>query len=247
MPLCKISKSHMIGAVAAFAITLSLGGAKAQAQVIIQHSGNTDPITEGFVDAYTSYGSQSGAAWNVTGPDCCDYYGYNLTAANVIALDGASEWNMVATMRNLAAPYYEGAYAVILLNGTRFDLGLRSDGLGNQILNLSYGQGYPGSPNYTIAGLGTDPVTLSLIYSNSTNSAGVFVNGTEVISGYAGVSQGGNAILFGGADGDFTNVELLAGASSSVPEPSTWAMMLLGLAGLGFAACRRTSGRLAVR
>jgi hypothetical protein len=32
-----------------------------------------------------------------------------------------------------------------------------------------------------------------------------------------------------------------------VPEPSTWTMMLLGAAGLGFAACRRTKPALAMR
>jgi PEP-CTERM motif len=31
-----------------------------------------------------------------------------------------------------------------------------------------------------------------------------------------------------------------------MPEPSTWAMMLLGGTGLGFAACRRTSRQLAI-
>ena len=36
----------------------------------------------------------------------------------------------------------------------------------------------------------------------------------------------------------------LAGLSSGVPEPSTWAMMVIGFAGLGFAGCRR---RKAVR
>jgi hypothetical protein len=33
----------------------------------------------------------------------------------------------------------------------------------------------------------------------------------------------------------------LVGAGSAIPEPSTWAMMLLGFAGLGFAAFRRGS------
>jgi hypothetical protein len=36
-----------------------------------------------------------------------------------------------------------------------------------------------------------------------------------------------------------------AGGGSGTPEPSTWAMMLAGFAGLGFAACRRT--RVAAR
>jgi hypothetical protein len=35
-------------------------------------------------------------------------------------------------------------------------------------------------------------------------------------------------------------------ASGAVPEPSTWAMMLLGFAGLGFMAYRKTKNRAAV-
>jgi hypothetical protein len=35
---------------------------------------------------------------------------------------------------------------------------------------------------------------------------------------------------------------LTGSISSSVPEPTTWAMMLLGLAGLGFAGYRKTKG-----
>jgi hypothetical protein len=37
-----------------------------------------------------------------------------------------------------------------------------------------------------------------------------------------------------------TSSGLRAAVTSSIPEPSTWAMMLLGFAGLSFAACRRT-------
>jgi hypothetical protein len=94
-------------------------------------------------------------------------------------------------------------------------------------------------PTTTIAGLGTDPVTLSLIYSNLTQSADVFVNGTEVISSYAGISEGSNIIVFGGADGNFTNVELLTGAPSTVPELSTWAMLLTGFVAIGLVGFRR--------
>jgi hypothetical protein len=36
---------------------------------------------------------------------------------------------------------------------------------------------------------------------------------------------------------------MLVGATTiSVPEPSTWAMLLLGFAGLGFVSYRRTRG-----
>jgi PEP-CTERM motif len=38
---------------------------------------------------------------------------------------------------------------------------------------------------------------------------------------------------------DLTTVTLVSSVSTSVPEPSTWAMMLVGFAGLGFAAYRQ--------
>jgi PEP-CTERM motif len=38
----------------------------------------------------------------------------------------------------------------------------------------------------------------------------------------------------------FTYALAITGAVSAVPEPSTWAMMLIGFAGLGFVAYRRT-------
>ena len=36
-----------------------------------------------------------------------------------------------------------------------------------------------------------------------------------------------------------SNSAIIAVASSAIPEPSTWAMMVLGFAGLGFAGYRR--------
>ena len=41
-----------------------------------------------------------------------------------------------------------------------------------------------------------------------------------------------------------TNVALTIGAVGAVPEPSTWAMLLLGFCGLGFMACGRKDGAL---
>ena len=44
----------------------------------------------------------------------------------------------------------------------------------------------------------------------------------------------------------FTYALATTGAVSGVPEPSTWAMMLIGFAGLGFVAYRRTKKSAAV-
>ena len=42
------------------------------------------------------------------------------------------------------------------------------------------------------------------------------------------------------ADGSFTGTQTPIMSGSAIPEPSTWAMMLLGVAGLGFSGYRRT-------
>ena len=62
-----------------------------------------------------------------------------------------------------------------------------------------------------------------------------------------------NAVTqFATAGGDFleatvSNVTVTVTASAPVPEPSTWAMMLLGFAGIGFAGYRaRKRGLLAI-
>jgi probable HAF family extracellular repeat protein len=81
------------------------------------------------------------------------------------------------------------------------------------------------------------------------NDAGQVV-GYSVVDGtqYATEWSNGQVIDLGGVPGS-TSSEALGindagrvvgfSASAIVPEPSTWAMMLLGLAGLGFVGCRR--------
>ena len=48
---------------------------------------------------------------------------------------------------------------------------------------------------------------------------------------------------FAGFDGDTVSTDSIvtSGSITSVPEPSTWAMLLLGFAGIGFMAYRRKS------
>jgi PEP-CTERM motif len=50
------------------------------------------------------------------------------------------------------------------------------------------------------------------------------------------------AYVFGwgsGAHADTFTIDVVASPPPAVPEPSTWAMMLIGFAGLGYAAARR--------
>jgi hypothetical protein len=68
----------------------------------------------------------------------------------------------------------------------------------------------------------------------------------EGVSGYpsfqSGTGTGGSAYLSlsnGGNDG-YVYANITSVTASAVPEPSTWAMMLAGFAGLGFVAYRKT-------
>jgi hypothetical protein len=57
---------------------------------------------------------------------------------------------------------------------------------------------------------------------------------------------GGNAtdiLAFVGKVGPYTNVQTSPPPPAAAPEPSTWAMMLLGFTGLGFLGYRRSSAR----
>ena len=116
-----------------------------------------------------------------------------------------------------------------------------------------------GTVNDTISGIITDlsfpnPVSLAdgaFIYDN------VFYPGQASLVDQYGVvfttagNPGGYWNLWSGAPGDYSLYELNAAGDypvaidggsmdpAAVPEPSTWAMMLMGLAGVGFAAYRR--------
>jgi hypothetical protein len=94
-----------------------------------------------------------------------------------------------------------------------------------------------GAHPYTISGLGTSYATFTMVFDPTTHTVDDYVNGTLAISGSAGISEGSNIVLFGGVNGNFNLVQL---ATTGIPEPSTWAMMAIGFAGLGFVGYRKS-------
>src|SRR5277367_2435685 len=108
--------------------------------IILQHSGGTNPTSEGFVDYLGNTpapGSTTGDAWNVSGAWTTDYDQYNLTAAQGTDLTTAATWTFTATFNNLSTDtgFQTGSYACVLVNGIRIDLGITSDGSGDQVLS----------------------------------------------------------------------------------------------------------------
>jgi probable HAF family extracellular repeat protein len=92
----------------------------------------------------------------------------------------------------------------------------------------------------------TDSIAQSINNAGDVVGVSTFANGTSVATEWSG----GKIINLGGLPGfTFSQAESIndpgqvVGSSngSTIPESSTWAMMLLGFAGLAFAGYRRTS------
>jgi PEP-CTERM motif len=83
--------------------------------------------------------------------------------------------------------------------------------------------------------------TVSSIDRTSPNSITIDLTGTVTGGGFHGVPV--SMIIDATQSGGPGNVISVSGSNSSsvIPEPSTWVMMVLGFAGLGYAAVRRSS------
>ena len=100
---------------------------------------------------------------------------------------------------------------------------------------VSYGTSTVGSPSQPVSIQPSDILDFQL------NSAAVADLNTAIGNGLfsIGATKALREIFSGsGANG---NQQLVLDVSPSVPEPSTWAMLLLGFAGIGFMAYRRKS------
>jgi PEP-CTERM motif len=97
-----------------------------------------------------------------------------------------------------------------------------------------------GGPIGLVSGLGDLPALLfplDYISGTALSDSSTYLDAT--ISSL-GLTPG--AYVFGwgsGAHADTFTIDVVASPPPAVPEPSTWAMMLIGFAGLGYAAVRR--------
>lgn len=100
--------------------------------------------------------------------------------------------------------------------------------------------------------IGGDTFTLAQ-ENNGTNPLVQFTSGTIDDITYAGTAANGDSLMmtsgfvyFTAKSRDQEYGSFSATLVPAVPEPSTWAMMILGFCGLGFMAYRRKSGKLSL-
>lgn len=94
------------------AVTIGFALAPAAAVIIVEHSGSTDPATEGFTNnsgGLPVLGSAAGNEWHMSGDYNTYYNQYALTSSDLAALNAASTWTYTATMNFLGGD--GGTYA----------------------------------------------------------------------------------------------------------------------------------------
>jgi hypothetical protein len=134
------------------------------------------------------------------------------------------------------------AFAFSLASGTAASIGLSQaeltagfgietklpasqDGFGNYLNAINYNKS--GATTLTFTVTDTCVLSVSCFVAGSSNGNGGTTDPSFFTADIAGNSNTG---VVG------------SGIAPAVPEPSTWAMMILGFAGVGFLACRRKRG-----
>ena len=253
-------------------MVLGMWGGVAKAGPYALHQGASDPATEGF-----SYQALFGPA--STGPVINDmgYNAWNITADSVntqayyvlsftsdqdtaLATQGFTMTLLARVPSGPMNPTGGNFYPSIddtadFGAGRRFDLalGLNSNGDTVAMLPTAYMGGtnyFTSGPSYTLTGSGSSYHLFQLVYSATTQTADLYVDGVDRISGYAGQTQffDSGAAQFGSDNGGQGNTNLFeVQVGAAVPEPSTLMLAVPAIViGLGCAWRRRRKPTVAL-
>jgi len=192
-------------------------------------------------------------------------YGYSATVTGPVTLydaripgaDGPNQQMWISSAYNccVASP------SVGFNNGPAFDDGNVAQAAHQMLLVASVGQGLATDLVFTAPNSGAYSITSSFIGDQRFIGVGVDVVNNSNLLFSSSVTSFGQVVPFETVltlnAGDMIRFEVTTGAGdqntgldvsiSAVPEPSTWAMMVLGFAGLGFMAYRRKSATPALR
>jgi hypothetical protein len=200
-----------------------------QGTLVIQHSGATDPVTEGFQSlgaggGYATLNDGGVNAWVTPGAkNQSTYFKYVLTPQQQAASVGAS-WILSANLR-IATTNSSGDFLLYLL-GVNASVGLNfgSDSNGDQY--VIYGPGIAG--RVTLPGSSYNDYQLR--YDASAEAMSLWINGTEYANNiYTNEHDTYLAYLGWGGGADVGNpLANWNSVSLTIPEPSSAALILLG-------------------
>jgi hypothetical protein len=212
-----------------------IGSALGQGVVVIQHSGATDPLTEGF--SGNSYGSgpithdKGYDAWSTSSyTNLGSTYTYNLTSPQRSQIADSS-WSFSVNVR-VTNTIAIGVFYAALEMGSEgsFSLVFGSDPSGDPF--VVYGP--PGTngiqPSLAVIGAGSSYNNYQLIWNPAMSTASLWVDGVERVSDVPGGSPSSvEEVLWGAGGGvgyEQANWNLVS--LEIIPEPSTWSVLVLG-------------------
>jgi hypothetical protein len=243
-------------------------GTSRAGSVYALHRGANDPTTEGFtyIDDFGPastgpvFNDMGYNAWAISSASSTTQVAYEVafTSAQNSAL-AAQGFTMSlfasvpnGTMNPINGNFYPTIDDVVDFgSGRRFDLAIGLNANGNPVATLvsSYfggtggaGSFYTSGPSYTLTGSGSTYHLYELVYNAATQTADLYIDGVDRISGYTGQTQfydsGGTS--FGADNGGQSNnnlFELQVGVA--VPEPSTFVLSSVAAVVVGTTYTRR--------
>jgi hypothetical protein len=204
----KCNKKKRLQILSVTLLLLMVCSSPLSAAVLFEHTGSTDPTTEGwsiggsgtpgsngvYTGPITNDAGSGMDAWYVNdtatfGGSNQSYYG-SLTSDQVTQAS-TNGWTLSTTIR-IPDASETAAYAPFALyrDGVRsWDVAFGSTSGGDPIVKLITGGLHPNynGPSYTLQGVGSTYHTYDLVYDPLSSSADLFVDGVEVISDYLGI------------------------------------------------------------
>jgi hypothetical protein len=202
--------------------------------------------------ALTAAASAAPVVTLTPGPEDPQYFASQAAGANGFTIDGIT-WTDVSGSAATEKGSKSGDYAAPLGMGDTTYMAV--EGGGTELATFATPQTSLSIYWGSIDGLVPGSAANSNLNTLSITIDGYTLTGADLIAlGAHGTGSQtdpkANELVTISGLGDFTEVEFHSranafefslGSSSSVPEPATWAMMMLGFAGLGYAAFRRNS------
>ncbi len=237
-------------------VVLLAGAGEAHAVTIFQHTGDADPVTEGW---NANNGGVAGtpvndaafgepAAWGIDDSGNGFLFYQEVPNAAELAAIATQGWTMTSRLRVASTPTSTATVVFRYSDGVRgYQMSIGSDAAGDPILELDDNATPQGFLTTTLTGLGNGYHDYRLVFDPNAGTASAFVDGTLITTGYTGLVSPSTDALFGAGssggvgDGHWASVQFDIG--QPVPEPGT--MVLVGLGVAAAAAARRRRNAVA--